>query len=121
MFFPEISRVSVHFFTNTSYKGCSLWWRRIRLLSFGTASGHIMSSGNDPPAYAGKKSDQRVTDFMGIFFARKYLGVKVNFNRNKISTGTVIVRCFCFFVLTSNETLTSSLFTITYYFQKIRI
>ena len=45
-----VTRVLDHFFTNTSYKGCTLFVRRIRLLSFGTASGHIKYKGYDPPA-----------------------------------------------------------------------
>lgn len=37
---------------------------------FGTASGLVMYSGNNPPAYAGKKFDL-ITVIMGFFYAKK--------------------------------------------------
>ena len=65
-----VTRVSDHFFTNTSYKGCTLFVRRIRLLSFGTASGHIMYKGYDPPALQVRNMIM-IRFLWGFFFFRK--------------------------------------------------
>ena len=83
-----VTRVSDHFFTNTSYKGCTLFVRRIRLLSFGTASGHIMYTGYDPPALQVRNMILG-TVFMGFFFYAadaKHLPHKkrVRFENNRI-------------------------------------
>ena len=79
-----VTRVSDHFFTNTSYKGCTLFVRRIRLLSFGTASGHIMYKGYDPPVLQVRNMIYD-TVFMGfLFFSQKICGASCTFSELEV-------------------------------------